>query len=211
MRAVPSPASPLRRAPLLRRRASCSRRRLRVQADRALGQALRARAPRRSGDEDLAQRAAGAPAGARLHGARRLARRHGRAGRRLWLQLGTPRPSPASSAARWPRARCRRSTCPRIAPRRCTTCTTAAASIAQGPAVLVRKSMLDRVSLSGSYYVDAVSNASIDVVTTASKYKETRNQGDVGPRLRRARLADPRVRLAQRRARLPGQHASAST
>jgi hypothetical protein len=52
--------------------------------------------------------------------------------------------------------------------------------IAQGPAVLIRKSMLDRVSLSGSYYVDAVSNASIDVVTTASKFKETRNQGELG-------------------------------
>lgn len=52
--------------------------------------------------------------------------------------------------------------------------------IAQGPAVLIRKSMLDRVSLSGSYYVDAVSNASIDVVTTASKFKETRNQVDLG-------------------------------
>ena len=52
--------------------------------------------------------------------------------------------------------------------------------IAQGPAVLVRKSMLDRVALSGSWYVDAVSNASIDVVTTASKFKETRNQGELG-------------------------------
>ena len=52
--------------------------------------------------------------------------------------------------------------------------------IAQGPAVLVRKSMVDRVSLSGSWYVDAVSNASIDVVSTASKFKETRNQGEVG-------------------------------
>ena len=52
--------------------------------------------------------------------------------------------------------------------------------VAQGPAVLVRKSMLDRVSLSGSWYVDAVSNASIDVVTTASKFKETRNQGELG-------------------------------
>ena len=29
------------------------------------------------------------------------------------------------------------------------------------------------------YYVDAVSNASIDVVTTASKYKETRNEGEL--------------------------------
>jgi hypothetical protein len=51
---------------------------------------------------------------------------------------------------------------------------------ASGPAVLVRKSMLDRVSLSAGYYVDAVSNASIDVVTTASPYKETRDEIDLG-------------------------------
>ena len=51
---------------------------------------------------------------------------------------------------------------------------------AAGPAFLVRKSVADRVSLSGSYYVDAVSNASIDVVTTASKFKETRQQVDLG-------------------------------
>ena len=51
---------------------------------------------------------------------------------------------------------------------------------ASGPAVLVRKSMLDRVSLSASYYVDAVSNASIDVVTTASRYKETRDEITLG-------------------------------
>ena len=43
-----------------------------------------------------------------------------------------------------------------------------------GPAVLVRKRMTDNLSISGSYYVDAVSNASIDVVTTASPYDETR-------------------------------------
>ena len=52
--------------------------------------------------------------------------------------------------------------------------------IAQGPAVLVRKSMLDRVSLSAGYYVDSVSNASIDVVTQASKYRETRDEVDLG-------------------------------
>ncbi len=46
---------------------------------------------------------------------------------------------------------------------------------ALGPAVLVRKSIFDKVSLSGTYYMDAVSNASIDVVTTASKYHEVRN------------------------------------
>ena len=51
---------------------------------------------------------------------------------------------------------------------------------AQGPALLVRKSIADRVSLSAGYYVDAVSNASIDVVTTASPFKETRQAYDLG-------------------------------
>lgn len=49
---------------------------------------------------------------------------------------------------------------------------------ASGPALLVRKSLADRVSLSAQYYVDAVSNASIDVVTTASPFKETRQAWD---------------------------------
>jgi hypothetical protein len=47
---------------------------------------------------------------------------------------------------------------------------------AYGPAVLVRKSIYDKVSLAGTYYMDAVSNASIDVVTTASPYHEVRNE-----------------------------------
>lgn len=51
---------------------------------------------------------------------------------------------------------------------------------ATGPALLVRKSLADRVSLSAQYYVDAVSNASIDVVTTASPFKETRTAWDIG-------------------------------
>jgi len=51
---------------------------------------------------------------------------------------------------------------------------------ATGPALLVRKSLADRVSLSAQYYVDAVSNASIDVVTTASPFKETRTAWEVG-------------------------------
>jgi hypothetical protein len=50
---------------------------------------------------------------------------------------------------------------------------------ATGPALLVRKSLADRVSLSAQYYVDAVSNASIDVVTTASPFKETRTAWDL--------------------------------
>ena len=49
---------------------------------------------------------------------------------------------------------------------------------ADGPALLVRKSLADKVSLSGSYYVDSVSNASIDVVTTASPFKEKRTSYD---------------------------------
>jgi hypothetical protein len=51
---------------------------------------------------------------------------------------------------------------------------------ASGPAVLVRKSVSDDLSLSASTYVDMVSNASIDVVTTASPYKETRTAVDLG-------------------------------
>ena len=51
---------------------------------------------------------------------------------------------------------------------------------ATGPALLVRKSIADRVSLSAQYYVDAVSNASIDVVTTASPFKEERIATDFG-------------------------------
>jgi hypothetical protein len=45
-----------------------------------------------------------------------------------------------------------------------------------GPALLIRKSIADKVSIGASYYLDAVSNASIDVVTTASKYRETRHE-----------------------------------
>jgi hypothetical protein len=51
---------------------------------------------------------------------------------------------------------------------------------ASGPAFLVRKSLFDKVSLSAQYYVDAMSNASIDVVTTASPFKETRQALTLG-------------------------------
>jgi hypothetical protein len=51
---------------------------------------------------------------------------------------------------------------------------------ASGPAFLVRKSLADKVSLSGGYYLDMVSNASIDVVTTASPYKENRHEETLG-------------------------------
>ncbi len=46
----------------------------------------------------------------------------------------------------------------------------------EGPSVLVRKSIGDSVSVSANYYVDLISSASIDVVTTASPYSERREQ-----------------------------------
>ena len=45
-----------------------------------------------------------------------------------------------------------------------------------GPSLLVRKKFAEKYSVSANYYVDLVSSASIDVVTTASPYKEERNQ-----------------------------------
>jgi hypothetical protein len=51
---------------------------------------------------------------------------------------------------------------------------------ASGPALLVRKNIGDRFALTGTYYADIVSNASIDVVTTASPYRETRNVYGLG-------------------------------
>jgi len=49
-----------------------------------------------------------------------------------------------------------------------------------GPSVLVRKSIADKVSVWGNYYADSVSSASIDVVTTASEYSEQRDQTSAG-------------------------------
>jgi len=50
----------------------------------------------------------------------------------------------------------------------------------QGPSLLVRKQFAGKFSASANYYVDNVSSASIDVVTTASPYKEERTQYSVG-------------------------------
>jgi len=49
-----------------------------------------------------------------------------------------------------------------------------------GPSILVRKQIGKSVSLVGNYYVDYVSSASIDVVTTASPYTEEREQYSFG-------------------------------
>jgi hypothetical protein len=45
-----------------------------------------------------------------------------------------------------------------------------------GPSVLIRKNIADKVSISGNYYVDNVSSASIDVVTQASKFTDKRTE-----------------------------------
>lgn len=49
-----------------------------------------------------------------------------------------------------------------------------------GPSLLVRKKVGKSVSLVANYYVDMVSSASIDVVTTASPYTEEREQMSLG-------------------------------
>lgn len=49
-----------------------------------------------------------------------------------------------------------------------------------GPALLVRKGFADTTSVYASYYADSISGASIDVMTTASPYKETRQERGVG-------------------------------
>lgn len=49
-----------------------------------------------------------------------------------------------------------------------------------GPAVLVRKKLKDKYSLSAKYYEDSVSSASIDVQTTASRYSEKRTEYGIG-------------------------------
>jgi len=49
-----------------------------------------------------------------------------------------------------------------------------------GPAVLVRKTFADQYAITAGYQLDMISNASIDVVTTASPYSEDRHQFDLG-------------------------------
>lgn len=49
-----------------------------------------------------------------------------------------------------------------------------------GPSILVRKKFAEKYGVSANYYVDMVSSASIDVITTASPYTETRTQYGVG-------------------------------
>jgi len=49
----------------------------------------------------------------------------------------------------------------------------------QGPSILVRKKFGENFAASANYYVDMISSASVDVVTTASPYTERREQKSV--------------------------------
>jgi hypothetical protein len=49
-----------------------------------------------------------------------------------------------------------------------------------GPSLLVRKNLAEKYSVAANYYVDFVSSASFDVLSQASPYKETRQQGSLG-------------------------------
>lgn len=48
-----------------------------------------------------------------------------------------------------------------------------------GPSVLVRKNIADTFSVSGNYYIDNVSSASIDVLTQASPYTDKRTEQSI--------------------------------
>ena len=49
-----------------------------------------------------------------------------------------------------------------------------------GPSVLVRKAYKDKASVWANYYVDMITSASIDVVSTASEYEEKRKEKSLG-------------------------------
>jgi hypothetical protein len=52
--------------------------------------------------------------------------------------------------------------------------------IVDGPSLLVRKKFADKVSVVANYYLDMVSSASIDVLSTASPYTDERRQMSLG-------------------------------
>jgi hypothetical protein len=49
-----------------------------------------------------------------------------------------------------------------------------------GPALLLRKKVNESVAISAFYYVDTISSASVDVLSTASPYSEERQEGSLG-------------------------------
>lgn len=49
-----------------------------------------------------------------------------------------------------------------------------------GPAILLRKKTSESLAVSAYYYVDTISSASVDVMSTASPYSEKRTEGQLG-------------------------------
>lgn len=49
-----------------------------------------------------------------------------------------------------------------------------------GPAVLLRKKATESVAVTAYYYMDSISSASVDVLSTASPYTEKRHEGQLG-------------------------------
>jgi hypothetical protein len=49
-----------------------------------------------------------------------------------------------------------------------------------GPSILLRKKATESVSVTAYYYLDSISSASVDVLSTASAYTEERNEGQLG-------------------------------
>jgi hypothetical protein len=49
-----------------------------------------------------------------------------------------------------------------------------------GPSILVRKGIGNSFSVYGNYYVDTISSASVDVISTASPYEEERTEVSAG-------------------------------
>lgn len=49
-----------------------------------------------------------------------------------------------------------------------------------GPAILLRKKASENLAVSAYYYVDSISSASVDVMSTASPYEEERKEAQIG-------------------------------
>jgi len=49
-----------------------------------------------------------------------------------------------------------------------------------GPSILLRKKATESVAVTAYYYLDSISSASVDVLSTASAYTEERNEGQLG-------------------------------
>ena len=179
--------------------------------DRAVGEALRARASRGSDHGLRPQPRVVGVSRPRVRVPRRRARRQRQRRRRLRVQLTMRDDSLRRRCTRWLL----------IAPARAAAFARRAAEdradvlyhryqgggiTIDGPSVLVRKKFGEKFAVSANYYVDMVSSASIDVELTASPYKEERTQKSVGVRLPARQVHLQRGRHRQQGVRLHRRH-----